>query len=339
MIETLPLSVAVCTRDRPDKLKRALQSLLRQQPRPHEILVIDNASASDATRELVTGSFPDVRYIRESIPGLDFARNRALREAQEAIVAFLDDDAVADEGWTEALWQVFRRQDDVGICTGRTDAYSLETEAECLFEANGGFSRGDQTVTLPSDARHKKLHGFSAPLIAWAVSVGNGANFAVRREAAQKIGGFDDAFDLGDALHGGGDLDLFWRMLRGGYRLVYEPAARVRHEHRRDLEHMSAQLASHQKSLIAFLCKSVQHARGRQQAAVFCFLLWRLVKPGWRLCRRLLGQDPLPAGILLQIGRETWKGLTAYRQARAIAVARKAASRIIRETDSHHSLG
>ena len=45
-----------------------------------EILVVDNRPATEASRDLVARRFPQVRYIREEVPGLDFARNRALFE-------------------------------------------------------------------------------------------------------------------------------------------------------------------------------------------------------------------------------------------------------------------
>jgi hypothetical protein len=83
--------------------------------------------------------------------------------------------------------------------TGRVEALTLETEAQRLFEANGGFGRGLERVRLPEDAR-RPLHGRRAPLIAWAVSVGSGCSLAVRRELALGLGGFDEALDLGEVL-------------------------------------------------------------------------------------------------------------------------------------------
>ncbi len=84
-----------------------------------------------------------MRYVREALLGLDFARNRALHECTNDIVAFLDDDAVADRNWCRTIVRVFSENRQVSVCTGRVLALSLETEAQRLFEANGGFSRGD----------------------------------------------------------------------------------------------------------------------------------------------------------------------------------------------------
>ena len=126
-------------------VRRALASLLAQQEPPAEILVVDNAPDDPRVRALVSVEFPTVRYLREPTPGLDFCRNCALREATSDVVAFLDDDAVADPGWSAALAAPFAAP-EVGAVTGRVEALALETEAQRLFEANGGFGCGTRRV-------------------------------------------------------------------------------------------------------------------------------------------------------------------------------------------------
>lgn len=314
-------SVVVCTRDRPLLLKRALNSLTSLASPPEEILVIDNAPRDDAVAALVRESFPEVRYVRERVPGLDFARNRALREATQPIVAFLDDDAVVDPGWLDGIRDVFAGDPAVGLCTGRVEALSLGTPAQKLFEANGGYARGTERVHLPRDAA-RRLHGFRAPLIAWAVSVGSGCSMAVRRDVALAIGGFDEALDMGRALPGGGDHDMMWRVLDAGYGLVYEPGVVARHEHRPEMSAVGEQLAGHQRALIALLTKVIRATRGRRRWEAVAFLGWRLAKPGVRLLRRAAGRDPLPAPLLLRMWGESWRGLIAYPQARREAARR-----------------
>jgi len=75
-------TVAVCTRDRPDDLRRCLEAFLRLPDDGQEFLVIDNAPSSDATQILVESYNGRMRYVREDRPGLDIARNRALQEAR-----------------------------------------------------------------------------------------------------------------------------------------------------------------------------------------------------------------------------------------------------------------
>lgn len=317
----LRVTAAICTRGRPQQLARALESLRRQRVPPSEVLVVDNAPVDDAGERVVARVCPAARYVVEPIAGLDFARNRALAEATGDVVAFLDDDAVASPGWVAAIQAAFERLPALGVCTGRVEPLAVETAGQRLFEANGGYSRGGRRSHLPRDARCR-LHGLPAPAIAWALSVGNGANLAVRRDLARRLGGFDEALDLGDVLPGGGDLDMIWRMLQAGHELVYEPEALAWHEHRHGVSEAIEQIVGHQRALLAFLTKSVREASGRTRVEVLAFLCWRLLKPGVRLAARGIGRDPLPMRALLRMWRECWAGLTAYETARRTAARR-----------------
>jgi GT2 family glycosyltransferase len=318
------LTAAICTRDRPKELRRALASLRAQTAPPDEILVIENAPRDGRVREMIEHDFPGVRWMAEPVPGLDFARNHALAAATGDLVAFLDDDAVADPGWAAALRAPFA-DPRVGAVTGRVEALATDTPGQQLVEANGGYSRGLRRVRLPEEAE-QPLHGRRAPRIAWAVSVGSGCSLAVRRALLLEIGGFDEALDLGAELPGGGDHDALWRVLEAGASVVYEPAALARHEHRRDLAAAGRQIVGHQRALVAFLVKSLRRARGRRRLGIFVFLLWRLGKPAVRLARRAVGRDPLPMPLLLHMLAACWAGLWAYPAARRTAARRRSLS-------------
>jgi glycosyltransferase involved in cell wall biosynthesis len=311
----------VCTRDRPEKLDRLLQSLLRQTRQPRVVLVVDNAPSSDATEQLVR-RLPDVRYVREAIPGLDFARNRALRESDSEIVAYVDDDAIVAEDWVESIAGVFAESPAIGVCTGRVVALTLATEGARLFEASGGFGRGDRRLHLPPGAAARPP-GLPKPLAAWAFSVGAGVSLAVRRRFALDLGGFDEALDMGAVLPGGGDCDMLWRMLEAGHQVVYEPRVRAQHEHREDRRGAEQQILGHGRATVATLTKFVVVAPWRRKPPAAAFLAWRLAKPVVRLVRRLVGRDPLPADLLARLIVECWRGLFAYPQALRLAATRR----------------
>jgi len=315
------ITVAICTRDRPAQLRRALASVTAAQSLPPlEVLVIDSRPADDRTRQIVQTDFGQVRYVREDRPGVGFARDRALREAHCEIVAFIDDDAVADPDWLRAIARVMLGPDAPVACTGRVEALVLDTEAQRLFEANGGFDRGIGRIELPHDAA-RRLHGLPAPLIAWAVSIGNACNLALDRRAALSVGGFDGTFGVCAALPAGEDLDLIWRLISGGMTVVYEPRAMVRHEHRCTMDGLSRQLAGHQRGIVGFLTKAAIAARGTTRLQAWLFLGWRLVKPAVRLTRRIVGRDALPAGMLLRIWWHAAAAPAAYLRARQQAAA------------------
>jgi GT2 family glycosyltransferase len=214
-------TVAICTRERPDDLRYALTALLALNPAPREILVVDNNPVSKSTRE-VAAAFPSVRYICHTPPGLDSARNRALREAATEIVAFTDDDAAPEPAWLGALLRPFV-EPRVWCTTGLTLPRELETPAQEWFERYSPFSRG---------FRRRVFDGMVADPLAVG-PVGAGANMAVRRRVLTDLGGFDEALDAGTVTCSGGDHEMFGRILSNGYRIVYEPAAVSWHRHRR----------------------------------------------------------------------------------------------------------
>lgn len=227
------------------------------------------------------------------------------------MVAFADDDAVADPTWAGVLRAAFFEDPALAACLGRVTALDAHSPGARLFEANGGFDRGTERIRLPDD-HSRRLHGRRAPLIAWAVSIGCGCSLAVRREAALSVGGFDGRFGADTALPGGEDHDLIWRLLAAGHAVAYEPHARVRHEHRENEAAIGAQIASHQRGLLAMLTKALLDARGPMRREILAFVAWRLVKPGIRLLHRALGRDPLPAAILWRMWVHSFAGAWTF---------------------------
>jgi glycosyltransferase involved in cell wall biosynthesis len=292
------LAAAVCTRGRPGVLARAVRSLIAQAEPLAEILIIDHAQPGEASAAAVVAELgayvATVRYLRESRPGLDAARNRALRACRHPFLAFLDDDAVANGSWSAQLRRAFH-DPEVAACTGRVESRPVE--------ANGGSAR----VVLPRDAAGRR-----APLIAWAVSVATGCSLAVRVDAALAAGGFDERLDGGEKVRGVGDHDLLWRLLLAGRSIVSEPAAVATRE-RRAANADAARIAGRERGLVAFLLKSLARAPRRHAPGVAVFLAWRLVQPGARLVRRAAGRDPLPARTLLAMWLDCCRGLAAYR--------------------------
>jgi GT2 family glycosyltransferase len=234
------ISVAVCTRDRPDDMAKCLASLAALRTLPFEIIVVDNAPATEATARLVQDHFPQFRYVREDTPGLDHARNRAIVESKGEIIAYTDDDVMVDPGWTEALARVFAEDPAVGLVTGLIEPAELETEAQLLFERYGGFGRGCARTYLQS----RRGAAMTWNLVG-AGQLGAGANMAIRRSLFEETGYFDPALDVGTPTLGGGDHEIFFRCLRSGMICLYEPTAIVRHRHRRSMAELSKLLYSY----------------------------------------------------------------------------------------------
>ena len=124
------VAVVICTRDRPHDLERCLASLPHQTLQPHQIIVVDNASADDRTE--VVARRAGAIYVREDRAGLDIARNAGMRAATGDIVAFTDDDVVLHERWLERLESAF---DDPRVLA----ATGLVLPAELRTEIAGAF--------------------------------------------------------------------------------------------------------------------------------------------------------------------------------------------------------
>ena len=159
----------------------------------------------------------------------------------------------------------------------------LATLEQCLFEwVYGGMRHGFERWLFRRDL-------LSTTELLWANLCGVGTNMAFRRQVLIELGGFDPALDVGGPAGGGGDLELFHRLVAAGYSLLYEPAAIVWHIHRRDRAGLRRQLFDNGRSFGAYLltCAANRTVPGGQVVSfalrnwLYWALLRRLVHPGW----------------------------------------------------------
>ena len=253
---TTPATVVIATHDRPESLAACLESVLAQDHVAFEIVVVDNAPSSDATLELLTERYldePRIRYVREPVAGLARAHNRGLLEVETPIVAFTDDDVLADPEWLRNLVSGFGDDLSVGCVTGLIFPVELETQAQEWLEGYAGYAKGlvrsafDLHANRPEDA-----------LFPWtAGTLGSGANMAFRTDLLRRFGGFDDALGAGSIAMGGDDLAAFFDVVMSGATLVYEPAAVVYHRHRRGYDELRTQAYGYGVGLGAYITRTV----------------------------------------------------------------------------------
>lgn len=236
-------TVAICTRNRAQDLHRCLTALTQMPNYGHEILVVDNCPSDDATKQVVA-QFAGVRYVLEERKGLDIARNRALQEAQNAIVAFTDDDAVPEPNWLPMLLRNFTHP--LVLCvTGNTMPLELETHGQEAFEKYSSFNKGF----------HRKVHSITSGNPLATGGIGAGANMALRKDVLTLVGGFDEALDAGTPTQSGGDHEFFSRILLSGYQIVYEPQALSWHRHRRTWQETRQAIKGYGIGVYAFWTK------------------------------------------------------------------------------------
>jgi glycosyltransferase involved in cell wall biosynthesis len=208
MTERPPLSVVVPTRDRPHLLSGCLQALRAALGPSDELIVVDSASYGSGTHRVATDYGAEV--VRCDKPGASLARNSGWRHARHALVAFVDDDVRVEAGWAGALADAMASHPDASFVTGRIGVPA---------GANPEFPLALMVVEQPMrvDA-------------ATPNPIGHTANVAVRREALERIGGFDDLLGAGGRYRAAEDQDLFDRIFSSGATGYYEPRARATHE-------------------------------------------------------------------------------------------------------------
>jgi GT2 family glycosyltransferase len=224
------VSVVVTTCSNPVPLERCVRSILACDYERLEVIVVENRPGSSATQDMLVDRFPNeprLRFVEEPSPGLSTARNAGLAAAGGDVVAFTDDDVVVDPAWVRRFAQAFELTPDLACVTGLILPLELETDSQLLLEQYAGFGKGfdPRIYRLPESRDADPLFPYTPG------AIGSGANTVVRRDVARELGGFDDSLGTGTPAVGGEDLDLYLRLLRGGYALAYEPSAIVWHEH------------------------------------------------------------------------------------------------------------
>lgn len=272
-----PISIVVCTRDRPHLLEGCLNALVSLDYRDYEIIVVDNAPFTEATAQLVA-KYP-ARYVREDRPGLSWARNAGIAHARHDIIAFTNDNARPDNNWLNAIVHAFAEPEVLAV-TGLIVPKELETDAQIQFEYGYGFGS--------NQLKHRifRRANLTNQALLWAENFGHGVNMAFHRYAFTAVGEFDVSLGAGTPVGGGSDLEMLHRLIIGGYTLVYEPRAFVWHIHKSDLTSLKTTAFNRGKSLGAYIlaCSHKKTVRGRSRL-YFTFqkaklLLNRFYKPG-----------------------------------------------------------
>lgn len=248
------ISVVICTRERPAQLAHCLASLAALSRPPDEILVVDNAPRTQATRDLVC-QMPGVRYVCEDRPGLSVARNTGIRHCRGDLIVFTDDDVMVHRDWLVRMEEAFADANVMAV-TGMVLPAELETEAQVIFETElGHFGWGYRAKRFDGEF-FRATQGLGAPV--WRI--GAGANMAFRRAIFDQVGEFDERLGAG-ASGCSEDSEMWYRILAEGWGCRYDPLPVVFHLHRPELSSLQAQTYAYMRGHVTALF--VQFARYR----------------------------------------------------------------------------
>jgi GT2 family glycosyltransferase len=252
------ITVAVCTRDRPDDLTLLLDSLCEQEYSRMRVVVVDNAPTDDRTRQLVCGAAGrlHIDYVVEPRPGLSWARNRAIDACESEVIAWADDDEVCDRWWVAEIARGFVEIPEADAVTGPVIPAELETPNQAWFEQYSGVRRGRGFARAVFSPAMEQSPLYPLP------PYGAGANMAFRREAIERVGRFDCALGAGTSTLAGEDTAALSALLLAGGTIVYQPSALVHHRHRRDYEALRRVMLGYGRGLSAYYASMVLRQPG-----------------------------------------------------------------------------
>jgi GT2 family glycosyltransferase len=252
-----PISIVICTRDRPDHLEKVLASLYGLDYPEFEVVVVDNNPASGLTAPAVEPCIGlPVRVIPAPRQGLSIARNVGIQNARYDLVAFTDDDVVLDRRWLTNLAQGFAMDERVACVCGMVPTSELLTPAQSYFDHRVGWAQRWMPAVYDLE---NHVGGGLFPL--QISEFGTGANFAVRKDVVLALGGFDEALGAGAPAGSGEDIDMFLRIMLTGHLLAREPSAVVWHSHRRTVPELESQMYNYAVGLSAWLFKLLMRPR------------------------------------------------------------------------------
>lgn len=282
-----PVTVIIPTYNRGPQLEKCLASLLElDYPRNKlEIIVVDDASEVPVE---VCKPVSVIRMAANAGPGA--ARNTAVRIAKGEILAFMDDDCLADRLWLKDLVVCF--QDcDVAAVGGQVAAASVTGVVERYEISQSPLNMGKQQRLLQMEGAHTYLAT---------------CNLLVRKQAYLSVGGFTPHLRVGE------DVDLCWRLMGKAGLIYYLPRGIVYHYHRAKLSSFMGRRFCYAQSE-ASLANRFPGKRRQLHYFPGHVLLFGFVLPAWLLA----GPWPALAGVLLlAAGQLLWQCRRKERETR-----------------------
>jgi glucosyl-dolichyl phosphate glucuronosyltransferase len=209
-------TVIVCTRNRPEALKKCLLSLLSKDTKLPPIIVVDNNSDGDLTKSLVTDlskKFPNLEYVSEPETGLSQARNKGAQISVTPWLIYLDDDAYVPPNYLSVVENIIETRRDI-VCFGGP------------YYASYDYGK---PKWLPFDFGNKQWPEYEESN---EISRGylSGGNLAIKRNVLESVDGFPPILGMRGSIIGYGEDDYVQYILQGkGYKLYFFPEMYIHH--------------------------------------------------------------------------------------------------------------
>ncbi len=223
MNEDLKISVIICSYNRQQYITGAIDSLYNQTLPKHyyEVIVVDNNSI-DNTKHVCLSyiqSHSDYNnyYLEEKQQGASFARNTGAAFAKAPLLAFMDDDAVADKDYLERIISFYEAHSDVGGLGGRIIPKYIPAEPKWMSHYVSSLVGNFHYSNSVEMFRPGKY-----PLE---------SNMIVTKKDFNEVRGFNTLLPgvKGTLRIGGEGKDFFIKLQALGKKIYYDPSIRVQH--------------------------------------------------------------------------------------------------------------
>lgn len=209
------ISVCVCTKKRPIQIRDCIGSILNNSYKQFELIVVDQSS-NDLTKKAVANfNNKKIKYYKLKSVGKSKALNFAITKALGEILAFIDDDCIADKYWLKNIITLFNKKGEIAGVFGNVLAYQPQKNIGKI---------------CPTTFVAKKPRYISNRQIVHHKSLGLGCNMSIRSNVIKRIGNYKEWLGPGLlGISGGEDSELIFRMLKNNYLLITNPNVFVYH--------------------------------------------------------------------------------------------------------------
>jgi len=242
----MKVSVIIPTYERPISLKSTIDSVLSNTYPDFDLVIVDQ-SENDETKNLVNEYARHdnrIKYLR-SEKGKARAANKGIRNSDGEIIALTDDDCRVFPNWIENIVSVFEKYSNADIIFGNVEVPDGTDPIDGINPVGG--------VT---PYHYAKNLWFIGPCSMGRRFLGIGANMAFKREAFEKIWGFDEYLGPGTALPASEDWDFAYRALRNGLKIFDSSSFGVVHYGSRNSKETIKLLKGYELTTAAFFCKN-----------------------------------------------------------------------------------
>lgn len=200
----MTISVIIPVLNEEKRISDTLEAIYRGTLIPSEIIVVDGGS-SDRTVSIIKENYPDVVLLNNPERTAAAGRNVGIKKAKGDVIAFTDGDCIVDRDWLKNIKNHFENKEIDGL-GGKV----MNAPPENHYEEYWGNLAWNLIMNFPDNSYEVKEKRLNDSFVT--------ANCAYKKELLYRIKGFSKFF-----ANNAEDVDLCWRAIDKGAKLVYVP--------------------------------------------------------------------------------------------------------------------